>query len=82
MPHLNRKLMTKKNGEKMNLTLRSQFIMFLVLTSFTGTALPISAKKDPSTTITNLKVQTAEIPLAVEDPNPVFSRQQEKNSPP
>jgi alpha-L-rhamnosidase len=38
-------------------------------------ALPLSAEESSSTTISNLRVQSAEIPLAVEDKNPVFSWQ-------
>ncbi len=67
--------MKKQKEIKINRTGRSLFIMFLAITSLIGTTLPLSAKNAPSTTITNLKVQATETPLAVEDKKPVFSWQ-------
>lgn len=67
--------MKKKNEIKINRTGRSLFKMFLLLTNLIGATLPLSAKNTPVTTITNLKVQAADTPLAVEDKNPVFSWQ-------
>ena len=67
--------MKKKIGRKTNGMQRKLFIMFLVLTVLLGTTSLLSVKNTPSTTIINLKVQAAEIPLSVEDKNPVFSWQ-------
>jgi alpha-L-rhamnosidase len=50
-------------------------IMVLSMTNLAGNALPVTLISDPAARITNLKVQAAVTPLAVEDKNPVFSWQ-------
>jgi alpha-L-rhamnosidase len=67
--------MKGKSIKSVNHTLRIVAIIVLSLTNLAGNALPVPLISDRATRITNLKVQAAETPLAVEDKNPLFSWQ-------
>jgi alpha-L-rhamnosidase len=49
--------------------------VILAIVALANPDLPLWAKDTSSTTISNLRVQSAEIPIAVEDKNPLFSWQ-------
>lgn len=65
--------MEKNTESRMSRKFRDILIVFLIITGLTINISAVSSKDAPVTNISNLRVQSAVMPLAIEDKNPVFS---------